>query len=82
MLTGANTYSGATTDNLGTLVLSGGSSTGTGGVTVGAATVSAGVSGNATLQIKGNYTIGGAVNVKNGDGVSSEIGRASCRERV
>ena len=58
---GDHTYTGATAVNLGTFVLSNNGVKGSLGgtnVTVGNATVAANVSGNATLQVNGNYTIG------------------------
>ena len=52
-LSGSNTYTGATNVNAGILALGPGGSLANTAVTVGN-----GVSGNATLQVGGNYTIG------------------------
>jgi len=60
-LTGANTYTGNTTVNLGTLAIASGGSLGATAITVGSgATPVSNVSGNGTLNIRGNVTLGTA----------------------
>jgi autotransporter-associated beta strand protein len=74
-LSAANIYTGATAVNLGTLALNGGSLGGT-AVSVGNATVTA-TTGNATLQVDGNYAAAGSLILKGGDGTATGQGTLS-----
>ena len=84
-LSGANTYTGVTSANLGTLVLSNNGTTGSLGataVTVGSGATPVGTtSGHATLQVNGNYTIGtatgGTLTIKGGNTGGTPLGRGT-----
>ena len=80
-LTGANTFTGATSVNLGTLALGSGGSLGGTIVTVGSGTTPTASSGNAILQINGNYTIGtttlGGLTIMGGNTGGTPLGQGT-----
>ncbi|HEX8912941.1 MAG TPA: autotransporter-associated beta strand repeat-containing protein, partial [Humisphaera sp.] len=81
-VTGANTYTGATAVNLGTLALNGsGAVLGATAVTVGSGAAVGATAGNATLLVRGNQTVGtaagGSITVNGGDGTATGQGTLS-----
>ncbi len=80
-LSGANSYTSATGDDMGTMILNGGGSLAGTNVTVGTAATITPTTGNATLDVQGNYTIGngaaGTLDIAAGNGTTTGQGTLS-----